>query len=239
MSSKVKTGAEQINDEVIAVIDRYLQARLDRAEADARRAEEAFAAERDLMLAFQRDGTLPEHVARRVSIRTDDAAGEAATAVLTGGAPRSVFDQAKATRDALDAWLSSHGFTDGGETGAGAAPSREPDENLARQVIFQDLESRTETAREKLEKAQAGVESAREEHTAFRRNRQISASWIREVWVKIADDVTHVGMKVLEGHANRSEFDEAKANRTAVLEWIREQGFRVDTSSVFMAELPD
>jgi hypothetical protein len=239
MANEVKTGAEQINDEVFAVVDRYLQARLEYAEATARSAEEAFAAERDLMLAFQRDGALPDHVVQRVSMRTHDAATEAGTAVLAERAPRSVFDQAKAARDALDAWLSSHGLRDDEETGASAAPSREPDEKLARQMIFQYLAARIETAREAAGKAQASVESACEEHTAFRRDRQISAEWIEEVWSKIADAVADVGMKVLEGHANRSEFDEAKANRTAVLGWIREQGFRVDTSSVFMAELPD
>lgn len=57
--------------------------------------------------------------------------------------------------------------------------------------------------------------------------------------MSFACSVTDVGIGVLEGRADRTEFNQAIAARTAVLEWIRQQGFRVDTSPAFMAELPD
>jgi hypothetical protein len=57
--------------------------------------------------------------------------------------------------------------------------------------------------------------------------------------VRVTCAVADVGVEVLEGRANRAEFDEAKANRTVLLEWIREQGLRVDNSPDFIAELPD
>lgn len=239
MASQVAAGPEQINDDIVGGIEQYLQSRLEYAEAGARKAEHAHAAERDVMVAFHRDGTLPEDVARRVSIRTHDAVTEAGTAVLTERSHRSVFDQAKAARDALDAWLTRRGLTDGEETAVGAAPAHEPDEALARQVIFQYLDARVDAAREKAANALAGAESAREELAIFQRDRRISAESVEEVWFRTADAVVGVGMKVLEGHATRAEFDEAKANRTAVLEWIHAQGFRVDTSRICMAELPD
>jgi hypothetical protein len=110
-----------------------------------------------VQVAFQRDETLPEEIIQGVSVRTHDAVGDAGAEILAQRAHRSVFDQAKAARDALDAWLTGRGFTDHDESRADTEPAQDLDGKLARRVISQHLDACIDDARENLAKALAGL----------------------------------------------------------------------------------
>lgn len=232
------SDVEQITDGAFGEIDQCLRSRLEFAEVKFREAEEALTAERDALVAFHHDGTVSEQVARRVSVSAHDAASDAGMDVLAQRTDRSVFDQAKAARDALDAWLISQGLPHSGGEGTTPEPANEPDGKVARQLIADHFDACFNAARQKVGEARAGVELAREELAAFRRDRQISAEVADDIWARVAFAVTDVGMRVLDGRVDRAEFDQAKVRRSVVLEWLQEQGFRVDPSTNYMAELP-
>lgn len=179
MASDVTIDVEQLTDTVFGEIERYLQSRIESADAAFRRAEDALVVERDALVAFHHDGTLPEQVIKIVSLRAHDAASDAAADVLAQRADRSVFDQAKAARDALDTWLINRGLAE--KAGTAVESTQEPDTRLARRLISDHFDTCLNAARTNVEKARARLMSAREELAIFRRDRQVSAETADEV----------------------------------------------------------